>query len=75
MYEQILQSLIDIPARSGESLKSQVERINQLRGKQSEYSKKEQQLGREKQFNRKVELNRELRECKQEIESLSGNQK
>lgn len=74
MYEQILRSLIDIPARPDESLKSQVERINQLRGKQSEYSKKEQQLGREKQFNRKVELNRELRECKQEIDSLSGNQ-
>ena len=74
LYEQMLRRLINIPARSGESLKAQVARINELRSKQLERDKLEQRLSREKQFNRKVELNRELRDCKQEIDSLTGTQ-
>lgn len=74
LYEQLLRRLITIPARSGESLKAQVARINELQSKQLERNKLEQRLSREKQFNRKVELNRELRDCKQEIDSLTGTQ-
>lgn len=74
LYEQMLRQLINIPARPGESLKSQVARINDLRTKQLERDKLEQRLSREKQFNRKVEINRELRDCKQEIDSLMGTQ-
>ncbi|HMO15666.1 MAG TPA: DUF4391 domain-containing protein [Pirellulaceae bacterium] len=74
LYEQMLRQLITLPARADESLKALVERNNQLRSKQSEFRKVEQQLSREKQFNRKVELNRELRMCQQEIDRLMGIQ-
>jgi hypothetical protein len=74
LYEQMLRILIDVPAKHGESLKEQVERINLIRAKEAEHCKLEQRLDREKQFNRKVELNRELRQCKQEINSLMGTE-
>lgn len=74
LYEQMLRRLIPIPAQPGESLKSQVARVNELQRKQLELARLEQRLSREKQFNRKVELNRELRTCKQQIDSLMGTQ-
>jgi hypothetical protein len=74
LYEQMLRRLITIHARPGESLKSQIARISELRSKQLEQDKLEQRLNREKQFNRKVELNRELRRCKQEIDRLMDTQ-
>lgn len=74
LYEEMLRRLITIPARSGESLKAQVARINELQSKQIDRAKLEQRLSREKQFNRKVELNRELRTCNQDIDSLTGTQ-
>lgn len=74
LYEQMLRRLIRIEAKSGESLKKQVERISLIRAKEAECKKLEQRLGREKQFNRRVELNRELRTCKEEINALLGAQ-
>lgn len=73
LYEQMLRRLMPISARPGESLKAQVERINNIRSKELECTRLEQRLSREKQYNRKVELNRELRTCKEELESLMGN--
>lgn len=71
LYEQMLRRLMPTPARSGETLKDHVERLNQLRGKQYEYTKLEARLLREKQFNRKVEMNSQLRTLKTEIETLA----
>ena len=71
LYEQMLRRLMPTPARSGETLKSHVERLSQLQSKQNEYTKLEARLLKEKQFNRKVEMNTQLRTLKTEIETLA----
>jgi len=72
LYEQMLRRLMPSPARNGESLKSQAERLSAIRSKRNQHQKLEARLERERQFNRKVELNAELRTIKNEIESLDG---
>ncbi|TKD34378.1 DUF4391 domain-containing protein [Azotobacter chroococcum] len=72
LYEQLLRNLLPHPARIGESLAEQLERLARLRSRQSEYQKLEARLHREKQFNRKVVLNAQLRELKNEIDRLSA---
>ena len=72
LFEQMLRRHITLPARSGESLKSQVERINAIRTTENECRKLETHLQQEKQFNRKVELNHQLRDLKNELDSLLG---
>ncbi|MHB1620075.1 MAG: DUF4391 domain-containing protein [Sulfuricella sp.] len=72
LYEQMLRRLMPFPARSGEALKEHVERLDQLRGKQNEYTKLEAKLLKEKQFNRRVEINHNLRRIQIEIEELCG---
>ncbi|GIK26218.1 MAG: hypothetical protein BroJett006_24640 [Betaproteobacteria bacterium] len=72
LYEQLLRSLLPQPARPGESLPEQLERLNRLRSRQNDYGKLEIRLHREKQFNRKVALNAQLRELKAEIDWLSA---
>lgn len=71
LYEQMLRRLMPFPARSGETLKDHVERLSQLRSKQTEYAKLEARLHKEKQFNRKVELNSQLRTIKTGIDTLA----
>jgi len=71
LYEQMLRRLMPFPARSGETLKDHVERLSQLRSRQTEYAKLEARLHKEKQFNRKVELNSQLRTIKTSIETLA----
>lgn len=71
LYEQMLRRLMPFPARLGETLKDQVERLTQHRSKQHEYTKLETRLLKEKQFNRKVEMNTQLRTLKTDIETLA----
>ena len=71
LYEQMLRRLMPLAMRPGETLKTQVDRHAQFRGKNNEYSKLEQRLHREKQFNRKIEMNNKLKILKNEIEMLS----
>lgn len=71
LYEQMLRRLMLQPARTGETLKDHVERLAQLRSKQTEYTKLEARLHKEKQFNRKVELNSQLRTIKTGIDTLA----
>lgn len=71
LYEQMLRRLMPFPARPGETLKDHVERLSQLRSKQTEYAKLEARLHKEKQFNRKVELNSQLRSIKTGIDTLA----
>jgi len=71
LYEQMLRRLMPQLARTGETLKDHVERLAQLRSKQTEYTKLEARLHKEKQFNRKVEINAKLRSLKQGLEVLT----
>jgi len=72
LYEQLLRQLMPFSARSNETIKDQVERLAQLRSKQTEYAKLEARLLKEKQFNRKVEINAQLRSVKTDIASLTS---
>jgi len=71
LYEQLLRKLLPLPPRDHETLKHQVERLNQWHSKQNEYQKLQARLNKEKQFNRKVEINTQLRHLKSELDQLS----
>lgn len=72
LYEQLLRSLLPQPARAGESLEQQLERLAHLRSRQTEYRKLQARLHKERQFNRKVALNAQLRELQNEIDTLGA---
>ena len=70
LYEHLLRPLLPLPPRTGENLKTQMERLSLLRTKQNEYRKLETRLNNERQFNRKVELNSKLHQLKLELAKL-----
>lgn len=72
LYEHMLRRLMPFSARSNETIKDQVERLAQLRSKQTESTKLEAHLLKEKQFNRKVEINAQLRSINTDIEALTS---
>ena len=61
LYEQLLHSLIPLPARPQESLSELVARMGKVQATQREVDKTVARLEKEKQFNRKVEINRQLK--------------
>lgn len=60
LYEALLRTFL-LPARRGESLRDQVERLGRFRVAQGEMRTLESRIKREKQFARQVDLERELR--------------
>lgn len=70
LYEHLLQPLIPVPHRQGETLAERIERAGRARAKQREVEQAQMRMQREKQFNRKVELNAELRQLNKELEAL-----
>ncbi|MCC7698560.1 DUF4391 domain-containing protein [Janthinobacterium sp. EB271-G4-7A] len=71
LYEALLQRLIPLSPRTGESFAALVERLAGLRAMQREIEKIRAKLAREKQFNRKVEINATLRQLNNELKELS----
>ena len=72
LYEQLLRQHFAAPARAGESLRDQLDRLTQLQAKQAAADKLETQLAREKQFNRKIEINAQLRTMRSELQALAS---
>lgn len=72
LYEQLLRQHLIVPARAGESLRDQLDRLSLLSVKQAAAAKLETRLAQEKQFNRKVEINAQLRTIRQELDSLTN---
>ncbi|MEZ5439878.1 MAG: DUF4391 domain-containing protein [Lysobacterales bacterium] len=70
LYRALLRALIPIPARAGEGLRAQLERLALLRVAERDCMRLSKQLSREAQFNRKVALNQRLRERQEELERL-----
>lgn len=70
LYAQMLRTLMHRKVRGGESLKSQVERLEQLRLKSVELSKLTIKLAKEKQFNKKVEINSKIKSVQHLIDQL-----
>lgn len=71
LYEQLLRQHLAVPARSGESLRDQLDRLSLLSAKQAAAAKLETRLAQEKQFNRKVEINAQLRTIRTELHALA----
>lgn len=72
LYEQLLRSLLPLPARVGEALREQVERVNLVNAKRREIDQLERNLSKEGQFNRKVEINQLIRELKSQLKQLEN---
>ena len=72
LYEQLLRQHLAAPARVGESLRDQLDRLAQLHAKQAAADKLESRLALEKQFNRKVEINAQLRTIRSELHALAS---
>ncbi|OGB33050.1 MAG: methyl-accepting chemotaxis protein [Burkholderiales bacterium RIFCSPLOWO2_12_FULL_61_40] len=72
LYEQLLRQHLAVPARSGESLRDQLDRLSLLSAKQMAAAKLESRLAQEKQFNRKVEINAQLRTIRTELHALAS---
>jgi len=72
LYELLLRQHLSVPARAGESLRDQLERMEELAKKQAEERKLTLRLHQEKQFNRKVEINAQLRTIRLAVDSLKN---
>lgn len=72
LYEQLLRQHLVVPARAGESLRNQLDRLSLLSAKQAAAAKLETRLAQEKQFNRKVEINAQLRTICTELHALAS---
>lgn len=72
LYEQLLRQHLVVPARAGESLRDQLDRLSLLSTKQAAAAKLETRLAQEKQFNRKVEINAQLRTIRTELHALAS---
>jgi hypothetical protein len=71
LYQQLLHSLIPLPARPQESLSEWVARMGKVQATQREVDKTFARLEKERQFNRKVEINATLRKLKAELRQLT----
>jgi hypothetical protein len=71
LYEQLLRQHLAVPARPGEPLRDQLDRLSTLTAKQAAAAKLETRVAQEKQFNRKVELNAQLRNIRRELQALA----
>jgi hypothetical protein len=74
LYEQMLRqhmlaSPLGLRPRADESLAQTVARGSQIRALRRECQRLETMLRKEIQFNRKVEINRELRQCRAELDA------
>ena len=70
LYEQLIRQHLNVPARKGETLREQLDRLAELKSKQIEVNKLATRLAQEKQFNRKVALNAELRDVQKIVDTL-----
>lgn len=71
LYASLLRSMIDVPARDGETLRAHIERHSEILARRREAERVTQKMNVEKQLNRKVEWNAQLRSINQQIQDLT----
>jgi hypothetical protein len=71
LYGGLLRSIWPHPTRSGETLRTQAERLSQAAMQAKLVRRLETQVRRERNFARQVELNRELRSAKETLRGLT----
>ena len=67
LYQQLLKSIIPMPAREKESMDAFINRLGMVTQWEREIEKLNNKLKHTKQFNRKVEINTQLRKLKNQI--------
>jgi hypothetical protein len=71
LQEHLLRSLLPFPARVGETLEAQLDRIETLRAREKQVEATRRRLHKEGQFNRKVAIHSELQAQEAALEDLS----
>lgn len=71
LQEHLLRSLLPFPARPGEALEAQLDRIDTLRAQEKLVETTRRRLHKEGQFNRKVAIHSELQAQEAALEDLS----
>ena len=71
LQEHLLRSLLPFPARGGETLEAQLERIESLRAQEKLVEATRRRLLKESQFNRKVSIHSELQAQEAALDGLS----
>ncbi len=71
LYGNLLKQLMPFPARPGEPLQTQVERMELIRKQEREIEKCLTRMNKEKQFSHKVIVNAELRSLKEKLELMT----
>lgn len=71
LYKELMNPLLPCKSKKGDTLKTLVERAEQIRSQELELGKAQSRLNKTKQFNRKVEINAEIRAIKQEISRMT----
>lgn len=71
LYTSLLRSLMDLPARDGETLSDHVDRHAAVKTARRDAAKIERKIRSERQFNRRAEWNARLREVNETIQRLT----
>ncbi|MCF6221737.1 MAG: DUF4391 domain-containing protein [Robiginitomaculum sp.] len=72
LYGHMIRALMPVPARAGESLSAQAERIAAIRTQKKTCQNLKSKVNKEKQFNRRVEFNQKLKAAKNILAALVG---
>ncbi len=70
LYGKLLGALLPYPAKEGENINAQIERIAQIEKLEHAITRCQARLRKEKQLNKQAPINRELRALKQELSQL-----
>lgn len=72
LYRALLQPLLPLPLRRGESMSEATARIGASRRLERDITSLQKRMDREKQFKRQVEMRRELRRMQAELENVTA---
>ena len=72
LYSHLIRSLMPYPAKEGESLQVQADRISEIKSQEKTCERLKSKVSKEKQFNRRVAFNQELRAAEMRLSELTG---
>lgn len=72
LYSQLIRSLMPYPAKEGESVQAQANRIAEIKTQEKTCEQLKSKVSKEKQFNRRVAFNQELKAAEMRLGELTG---
>ena len=67
LYIQMIRALMPYPAREGETLQAQADRIAEIKNKEKTCAQLKSKVSKEMQFNRRVAVNHDLKRAEQDL--------